>query len=94
MNQEKSMLKYENVAQPGDVIRAYDFERMSDRRDRYVEGTVINRKLSNEGYVYVIRCEIDEATSGKYSRVGCVVHVPFETTFDFDGRVVLVEKVI
>jgi len=37
------MLKFENTANVGDTIRAYDFRPMSDRPDSYLEGEVIEK---------------------------------------------------
>lgn len=88
------MLKFENTAEVGDLIRAYDFEPMPDRPDAYVTGWVetkgpifVEIEEGREVYVcdgYTIRCQYD--TNG--SREGIKVHVPFETSMcDFDGRI-------
>ena len=37
------MLKFENTANVGDMIRAYDFEPMSDRPDSYLVGEVLEK---------------------------------------------------
>jgi hypothetical protein len=42
------MLKFENTANVGDVIKAYDFEPMSDRPDSYLIGRVMEK-----GPIYV-----------------------------------------
>ena len=88
------MLKFENTAEVGDMIRAYDFEPMPDRPDTFVEGQVeakgpIFAKFEEDGpeyYIcdgYTILCSKD--TNG--SREGIKIHVPFEMGFtDFDGR--------
>lgn len=87
------MLKFENTAELGDIIRAYDFEPMPDRPDHYVTGRVIHKGPifvdieGTERYIcdgYTMLCSYD--TNG--SREGVKVHVPFEMGFtDFDGRV-------
>ena len=88
------MLKFENVAEVGDLIRAYDFEPMPDRPDHYVTGWVekkgpifVEIEEGREIYVcdgYTIHCQYD--TNG--SREGIKIHVPFETSMrDFDNRI-------
>jgi len=88
------MLKFENVAEIGDLIRAYDFEPIPDRPDTYVSGWVekkgpifVEIEEGREVYIcdgYTIHCQYD--TNG--SREGVKIHVPFEMGFtDFDGRV-------
>lgn len=74
-------LKYENVAEVGDVIRAYDFR----GHDSYIQGTVIEKGEVHGFYAYSINIETD--TGGNGGRVGDVGYVPYESTFDFDGRV-------
>ena len=85
------MLKYENLANVGDRIRAYDF---LGRRDSYIEG-VVTRKgrietprgvLMYAGYTI----DIDVDTLG--GREGDVGYVPFETSLDYDDRIELVEE--
>ena len=89
------MLKFENVAEIGDVIRAYDFEPMTDRPDHYVTGRVVEKgpiflPMDETGiprYVcdgYTIWCHYDT----NENRTGETVYVPFEMGFtDFDTRV-------
>lgn len=89
------MLKFENTAEIGDLIRAYDFEPMPEhaRPDHYVTGWVQEKgpifvEIDGvERYIcdgYTILCQYD--TNG--TREGIKVHVPFEMGFtDFDGRV-------
>lgn len=84
------MLKYENIAEIGDVIKAFDFQPMEGRGDRYVEGVVLSKTEHNGAAVYMIRVTVDSAEHGEWTRVGEQVFVPFETTFDFDGRVELI----
>ena len=86
-------LKYENTAQIGDTIKAFDFEPMPGRRDRYVEGVVVEKGTFGYGYkAYLIECTVDVAFAGDHNRVGEQVIVPFESDLDYDGRVSLVEK--
>jgi len=83
------MLKCENIANIGDTIRAYDFQPMEGRVDKFVEGVVVEKGFvpatMGGGYsAFVIKVTKD--TDG--DRIGTGVLVPFETTFDYDGRVV------
>lgn len=88
-------LKFENTAEIGDLIRAYDFEPMPDRPDTYVTGWVQEKgpifaeiEPGRKIYIcdgYTILCQYD--TNG--SREGIKIHVPFEMGFtDFDTRIV------
>ena len=89
------MLKFENTAEVGDLIRAYDFEPMPDRPDTYVTGWVKEKgaiflPMDETGiprYVcdgYTILCQYDT----NENRTGETIYVPFEMGFtDFDGRV-------
>ncbi len=86
-------LKYENTAQIGDTIKAYDHEPMEGRRDRYVVGKVIDKGMVGGpfGYAAFTIRVTEDATFGKdYNRVGLEVIVPFESDMDYDGRVTLV----
>lgn len=78
------MLKFENIAHIGQVIRAYDFKPMVGREDVFVEGTVVDIN-DNGGYkAFVIRCTKD--THDK--RVGEYVYVPMEVSFlEYDSRI-------
>ena len=88
------MLKFENTAEIGDLIRAYDFEPMADRPDTYVTGWVeakgpifVEFVDGSKRYIcdgYTIHCQYD--TEGR--REGEKIHVPFEMGFtDFDARI-------
>lgn len=88
------MLKFENTAEIGDLIRAYDFEPMNDRPDTYVTGWVeakgpifVEFVDGSKRYIcdgYTIHCQYD--TEGR--RGGEKVYVPFEMGFtDFDARI-------
>ena len=90
------MLKFEALAQVGDVIRSYDFQGM----DVYIEGTVIDKgwikhpTTGQELYKgYTVRCTKDTQDRGYYSnRLHDLVYVPFESTLDYDGRIELVKE--
>ena len=72
--------KFENTAEVGDVIRGYDFR----GHDSYIEGEVIEKGMVHGYYAYSINIVKD--TAGEGGRVGDVGYIPFESTFDFDGR--------
>lgn len=92
------MLKFENVANVGDVIKAFDFQPMEGRNDSYLVGRVIEKgemfydngiPMCNGYKVYVT-----DSRSGSdrfdIDRVGIEMIVPFEMSItDFDGRVQL-----
>ncbi len=87
------MLKYANVAQVGDVIRAYDFKPMVGREDCFVEGVV--KKVDNKGF----ECFVIDVTKDSWSdasdkgRVGQEVLVPFQVSFmEYDGRIINLSK--
>jgi len=83
------MFKFESTAGVGDRVRAYDFRGMDDA---YIEGVVTAKGAVHtpsgmyvyEGYTIAI----DVDTLGG-QRVGDVGYVAFETSLDYDGRVVL-----
>lgn len=82
------MLKFSNIAQVGDTIRAYDFKPMVGREDCFVEGVV--SKIDNRGYdCFVIVVTKDSWSDAEDAgRVGKEVSVPFEVSFrEFDARV-------
>ena len=87
------MLKYANVAQVGDTIRAYDFKPMLNRDDCFVEGVV--KRVDNKGFeCYVIEVTKDSWSEGDdVGRVGQEVLVPFQVSFmEYDGRVMNLSK--
>ena len=76
----------------GKTIRAYDFEPISGRTDRFVEGVVLSVGRTSEGWdAYTIECTVDSVGIGDYTRVGEIVYVPVEVSmFEYEGRVSLV----
>lgn len=91
MMETKRTLKYANVAKVGDRIRAYDFQPMPDRPDRFVEGIVLSTgRIPFTGHFggfdgYEIEVTANQDGPQAY---GEIVDVPHETSFDWDGRVV------
>lgn len=90
------MLKFAETAQVGDVIKAFDFQPMPGRDDHFIVGRVVAKGEIHhpvEGFYlcdgYTI--EITGADREDDSRIGDTGYVPFETTFDYDGRVIVLE---
>jgi len=88
------MLKYENLANIGDTIRAYDFY---GNKEAYVQGKVLDKgwiKHPTLGYEmyegYTIRVEVD-GVQEDFGREGDIAYVAFETSLDYDGRVELID---
>ena len=86
------MLKYQNLANVGDVIRAYDFMGM---KDAYIQGTVIAKgPIKNEDGAYMLfdgyTINIEKDGAG-FGREGDIGYIPFETSMDYDERVELVD---
>jgi len=92
------MLKFENTAQIGDIIKAYDFEPMEGRPDMFMVGKVIDKGMIKHP-VYDVdmymgyTIEITDKSKGN-SYVECeTAYVPFEVDFmEYDERVTLVSK--
>ena len=96
------MLKFENTANVGDMIRAYDFQPAPDRPDSYLVGEVLEKgpiyakphyTAPREVYVcdgYTIFVKESETGDVHHDieRVGRIMYVPFEMAGrDFDNRV-------
>lgn len=83
-------LKFENTAEIGDMIKAFDFQPIPDHPeypDRYVVGIVTAKGIVEpEGYrAFTILVTEDSCSDG---RIGADVFVPFQVSpLDYDGRV-------
>lgn len=93
------MLKFENVAEIGDTIKAFDFEPMEGRDDVFTIGKVVAKGMvyrSFDGVEYPMykAYTIKVTASDKWSkrRKGELIYVPFESSMDYDGRVTLFKK--
>ena len=93
------MLKFENVATVGDIIRAYDFKPCAGRDDAFIEGVVENANCTEPGFkCFKVTVTADkflkfETKANKKNRVGQIMFVPFETSFmEFDFRVINLSK--
>jgi len=96
------MLKFENTANVGDKIRAYDFEPMPDRPDSYLVGEVLEKGpiyakphytadrevYMCDGYTVFVKDSVTGSVEHDMQRVGSIMYVPFEMAMsDFDNRV-------
>ena len=99
------MLKFENTANVGDKIRAYDFEPMSDRPDSYLVGEVLEKGpiyakphytaprevYVCDGYTVFVKDSVTGSVEHDMQRVGRIMYVPFQMAGrDFDNRVEVV----
>lgn len=87
------LLKYENVAEVGDMIKAYDFKPCSDRKEQYVIGRVKAKGTVNiqGGSFKAYTIEVIEDTvfpAGARQEI----YVPMQTGFDFNERITLVDN--
>lgn len=91
------MLKFAELANVGDVIKAYDFKPMEGRPDCYMTGRVIAKgpiKHPEYGVVmyhgYTVEI-IDADEDSRDFRVGDTGYIPFEVDFmEYDERIELV----
>lgn len=101
------MLKFENVAEVGQTIKAYDFQPMPDRPDSYLVGEVLEkgaiyakphytapRKVYMcHGYTVFVRDSVTGSVDHDIQRVGRIMYVPFEMSMsDFDNRVEVISE--
>jgi len=93
------MLKFENTANVGDIIKAFDFQPMDDRDDSYLIGSVLEKgpmyvemngrqvHLCN-GYRVFVKDSCTASAGFDADRIGTEMIVPFETGItEFDNRV-------
>lgn len=84
------MLKFENTAEIGDTIRAFDFKPRVGVRECYVEGVVIDKGMTRFGYAAYTIIATEDVWQGEPvgGRKGAEVLVPFEISMtEWDGRV-------
>lgn len=88
------MLKFENLAEIGQKIRAYDF---MGNKEAYIEGTVLDKgwvkcpQTGMEMYKgYTIQIEKD-GIQEQFGREGDIGYVAFETSLEYDDRVELIK---
>lgn len=71
----------------GDLIKAFEFEPIPGRDDKYVIGAIDRI----EEFAYVIKGETiikDTAFDTARMKEGVEIRVPFKTLFDYEGRIV------
>lgn len=90
------MLKFQDTANVGDIIKAYDFQPMADRPDVFLAGRVIAKGPCYQDFngqrVYICDGYTVEVLGGdeksRQYRKGQTMTVPYEMDFmDFDERV-------
>ena len=75
-----------NNLQAGDLIKAFEFEPIPGRDDKYVIGAIDRI----EEYGFVIKGETiikDTAYGTARMNEGVEIRVPFRTMFEYDGRI-------
>jgi hypothetical protein len=90
------MLKFENLANVGDMIKAFDFKPMADRPDYFLTGIVLDKGMIKHpvhGFdmymAYTVKI-VGQGEDNQYE-IGEIAYVPFETDFmEYDERVQLV----
>lgn len=84
------LLKFEESVKIGDTIRAYDFQPIPDRSNRFIEGLVTDVGFVNGAKCFVVECSKDtNFPEPELTRVGCEVWVPMELLFDYDNRIIV-----
>lgn len=88
------MLKFENVAKVGDLIKAFDFQPIEGRNDSYIIGEVVSKgsidHLRADGYTVRVIMSNSGSEAFDAIRDGIEMFVPFEISLtEFDNRVEL-----
>ena len=90
-------LKFESLANIGEMIRAYDFKPMADRGDCYIEGIVTAKGMTDQGFAaYTIRLT-RRIFAGEPVAVSIIGEpeislVPFQVYFcEYDTRITKLE---
>ena len=79
-------LKYEHI-QIGTEIKAYDFESMTGRTERFIKGVIIETMIRHGAKFFVVECHFDSMVRDGDNpelagRTGSQVLVPMETDGD------------
>lgn len=84
-------MKFENTANIGDTIKAYDFVPRSDVPEYYLMGRILSKgrisKFGFDGYTVEI---VGQGEHNRYT-MGETAYVPYEMGVDFENRVQLME---
>lgn len=93
------MLKFEEIANVGDLIKAFDFKPSKHCADEYIVGIVREKGFidgNDQNYAaFTIEVVFDSRDTEKdahaeRSRRHRTMYVPFEVSMDYDNRVVKV----
>lgn len=94
------MLKFENVANVGDVIKAFDFMPREGVDNSYLVGRVVKKgKMYNDqgwyvcdGYEVFVTNSCTGSDNFDFNRIGTTAIVPFEVSMmEYDERISVVE---
>jgi hypothetical protein len=97
LRKEIKMTNFENTAEIGDTIRSFDFKPMPGRNDSYVEGVVVEKGITKNGFMgFTIKVTkqvfgdiVDEILSDNSKEI----MAPFEMSFlDWDARIQNISK--
>ena len=83
-------MKFEETAEIGDLIKAFDFKPMPDRGDSYIVGKVTDKGMTNSMYMAYTVDVIHRVIGGECVETLCepTSLVPFEVSFsEYDERV-------
>tara|TARA_R110000787_G_scaffold16330_1_gene49659 strand:+ start:6050 stop:6325 length:276 start_codon:yes stop_codon:yes gene_type:complete len=91
------MTNFKNTAEIGDTIRSFDFKPMPGRNDSYVEGVVVDKGITKNGFMgFTVKVTkrvfgdiVDEILSDNSKEI----MAPFEMSFlDWDARIQNISK--
>jgi hypothetical protein len=91
------MTNFKNTAEIGDTIRSFDFKPMPGRNDSYVEGVVVDKGITKNGFVG-FTVKVTKRVFGdvidEYSGGFCwEIMAPFEMSFlDWDARITKIQE--
>jgi hypothetical protein len=82
-----------DTAQVGDIIRSYDFKPMADRGDSYIEGQVIAKGMTPNGFEgYTVQLTNRVAGGEKVEYFDDPMYTPFEVMFmEYEQRIMKME---
>lgn len=85
------MMKFENTANVGDLIKAYDFKPREGRPDYYLIGEVIDKGVTKADFTgYTVK--VLESPQHK-ARVGLEMYIPYEIPFECDEWDTRIERI-
>lgn len=84
------MLKFEGKFKVGDIIKAYDFEPMSDRPDSFILGKVVEEKNDEHGFAAYKVIQIKHVVFGNEltEDANTEAWIPHQVSFmEYDNRI-------